>query len=112
MPLEFERYDPEENRWTDRGEVKPDGCEVIIYLKSGGTAEMLSLECSPDDSQSSIKRQELGDKSFVKPGRMQVLHPEKDPVEIARLGRGESFYTTIQVIEKDSEPTRYRFTHR
>jgi len=111
MPLEFESYDPKEG-WTKRGEVKPDMPQTIINLKPDGKKEIILFECSSDGSESIVQRMELGDKSFVERGKMFVGHPEEDPVQIVRLRKGESFKTTIQVNEVDSQPTRYRFIHR
>jgi len=112
MPLEFERYSSEENRWTKRGEVKPDAPQTIINLKPDGKKEIILFECTSDGSESIVQRMELGDKSFVERGKMFVGHPEENPVQIARLRTGDSFETTIQDFDRDSQPTRYRFSHK
>lgn len=112
MPLEFDRYNPEKKRWTKRGKVKFDVPKTIINLKPDGKKEIILLECLLDGSESSIKRVELGDKSFVEPGKMFVGHPEKNPVEIVRLRTGDLFETTIQDFDQDYQPTRYRFRHK
>lgn len=111
-PLEIERYNPEKNEWRKRGEVKPDAPQTMINLKPDGTKEIIFLESALNGLESSIKRMELGDKSFVQPNKMQVLHTEGDLVEIARLRTGGTFETTIQEIDQDYQPTRYRFRHK
>jgi hypothetical protein len=113
MPsLEIKRYNLEKKRWTKRGEVKFDVPQTIINLKPDGKKEIILLECTSDGSESIIQRMELGDKSFVEPGKMFMGHPEEDPVQIARLKSGDSLVTTIQDLYRDNQPTRYRFSHK
>ena len=111
-PLEIEIRHPKEDRWTKIHEVGPNESVDIMVLRPDGIKEIMLFECSPDGSESSIKRTEAGDKSFLEPNKMPVLHPDKPPIEVARLRAGDSFETTIQEIDVDLQQTRHRFTHR
>ena len=69
---------------------------------------MVVLSCG--DVNSTISIAELGEKSFVKPDRMQMLHPEA-LVEAARLEKGQSFEMTIKE-SQFVDPIKHRFTHK
>ena len=111
MPrLEFETYDKKTERWSKAGSLETDKPQTLLNFRpKDGKQEMILLECG--DADSTIKTAELGEKSFVRPNRMQVLHPEGPLVEIIKLREGESFEMTIQEYES-SPPIEYRFTHK
>ena len=74
-PLEFGTCNQETKRWSKAGSVEIGNVHTLFNFRSGdGKQEMIMLQC--DDETSVIKTADLGEKSLVQPGRMQVLHPE------------------------------------
>lgn len=109
-PLEFVTYNPENERWSKKGAVKPGEIHTLFNFRpEDRKQEMIILESG--DAASTIRTAELGKGSFVQPGRMQVIGELGPPKEVARLEKGESFEMTIKEYEY-SLPIRYRFSHK
>jgi hypothetical protein len=113
-PLDAELYDAKNIKWVTFGILNPgDRPASMSDNKPDGRRDVYMIECSPDDTHSTIYRSKAGLDIII--GNLRVVAPLEIPegFEIVKiLKKGDEPYVLSLKTDKSPEERKVSFTHK